>query len=57
VVALLKRVDSIREMSSLHPDRELPPKNIWLDDEELDLWMKECDRLRKEKAQESLDAW
>lgn len=35
-----------------YAEEEVPPENIWEDSEGLDLWWKEVDRKRKEKAED-----
>ena len=50
IVSLLMRMESVRQMGYLHPEGLLPPKSDWMNDDQIKSWEKECERLRKEKA-------
>ena len=42
IIKLLVRIDNIYSLYGVHPDNELPPKNIWLDDKAIDAWVAQC---------------
>ena len=45
IVQMLTRIDGIYTMASIHPDGDLPTKDIWLNDNELKAW---AEQARKE---------
>ena len=45
------RIDNINDMGSLHPDGDTPPKEDWIHDDRLKAWVKQCEQLRKDRAQ------
>ena len=55
IVSILMRMDSVKQMSYLHPDGLLPPKSDWLDDDLIKAWEKQCEQLRKDKSE--VDPW
>lgn len=46
IFLLEKRFDNIRQLAALDPEKLAPPKDIWLDDDEIERWLESRKKLR-----------
>ena len=55
---LCQRIDSMYEMRYLSPDKEVPPKDAWLDEDKLKEWVQAMEKARKVAAErDRQSAW
>ena len=50
VVQIWTRIKGIREAGAYDVDKQVAPRNIWLDEKQLSEWFEERDRLREERS-------
>lgn len=52
IVQIWTRIKSLHEAGAYDIDKQTAPKDIWLNDKELEAWFKERERIREERLRQ-----